>query len=109
MNPWEEAVLGAVSFGGIYRVENIQFFRCGQSGLLGGYPTHFHRTTKRHVDVFQSYVRNNVMHKSFQRACTIHETEFATVTDNAAFDVLGHVYFFEDGTENWNVCDRDGQ
>ena len=30
-------------FGGIYRVENVEFFRCGQSGLLGGYPTHFHR------------------------------------------------------------------
>ena len=47
------------------------------------------------------------MHKSFQRAVTIHETEFSTVTDNAAFDILGHVYFFEDGTENWNVCDRN--
>ena len=23
-------------FGGIYRVENVQFFRCGQSGQLGG-------------------------------------------------------------------------
>ena len=27
-------------FGGIYRITNTEFFRCGQAGLLGGYPTH---------------------------------------------------------------------
>ena len=37
-----------------------RFFRCGQAGLLGGYPTHFHKMQNRLEDVYESYVSFNV-------------------------------------------------
>ena len=71
------------------KIENVEFFWCGQSGLLGGYPMHVHKTLSRHEDVVLSYVRKNVVHKSFQRAVTVHETEYFSVTEISAFDVMG--------------------
>jgi hypothetical protein len=94
-------------FGGHYRVRNAEFFRCGQAGLLGGYPLHFHQMNKRLVDVFQSYVKNNAIHHSYQRAVTIHATDYTVVNDNVAFDVAGHVFFLEDGSEAYGVMDRN--
>jgi hypothetical protein len=94
-------------FGGIYRITNTEFFRCGQAGLLGGYPTHFHMMNKRLGDVFQSYLKHNVFHGSYQRAITVHGTSYTVITDNCAYDIAGHAFFLEDGTEKYGVMDRN--
>ena len=49
-----------------------------------------------------SYVKANSIHHSFQRAVTTHDTLQWEVRDNVAFDVQGHAYFVEDGTERRN-------
>jgi hypothetical protein len=95
-------------FGGIYRVEFTELRRCGQSGLLGRYCTHFHvMSPGRNVDVYQSYVTNNVMRESFQRATTVHKTDHTIVNDNFALNVRGHAFFIEDGKEKSGTMDRN--
>lgn len=42
---------------------------------------------------FASYVRHNSIHDSYQRAATIHATNYYTVEDNFAFNVFGHTIF----------------
>eukprot|EP00397_Hematodinium_sp_SG-2012_P000012 GEMP01000012.1.p1 GENE.GEMP01000012.1~~GEMP01000012.1.p1 ORF type:complete len:4962 (-),score=849.24 GEMP01000012.1:1054-15939(-) len=87
-------------FGGLYRIENTEFTRCGQAGILGRYCTHFHiMSPHRQVDVDQSYVRYNVMHNSYQRATTVHESSNTKVVGNFAFHVMGHAFFIESGPE----------
>jgi hypothetical protein len=47
-------------------------------------------------------VKANSIHHSFQRAVTTHDTSYWEVRDNVAYDVMGHTYFMEDGTEFYN-------
>ena len=51
----------------------------------------------------QSYIKSNSIHHSFQRAVTIHGSQYTTVAHNVAYDVKGHTYFVEDGAEFYNV------
>lgn len=89
--------------GGTYRIENIELRYCGQAGNLGRYCTHTHMTgSQAHV---RSYVRANSIHHSFQRANTIHATNYMRVSDNVAYHVRGHTYFIEDGNEIENVVE----
>ena len=83
---------------GIYRIENAEIRRCGQSFNFGRYCTHSHKGG----DMQGSYVNANSIHHSYQRAVTIHDTNNWEVRDNVAFDVRGHAYFVEDGTEQYN-------
>ena len=73
--------------GGIYRMENVEFTRCGQAFVFGRYCTHSHMSR----DMEGSYVKANSIHHSFQRAVTTHGTDnwevhssicFATYTYN---------------------------
>ena len=89
--------------GGVYHVENIELTHCGQQGLLGRYCTHFHMTS----DNWDSYVRFNSIHHSFQRATTIHATNHALVKHNVAYDVFGHTIFVEDGVEQYTVIEEN--
>lgn len=50
-----------------------------------------------------SYVKANSIHNSFQRACTTHDISNWEVRDNVAFDIQGHAYFVEIGTERYNT------
>jgi hypothetical protein len=91
-----------VAFGGIYRVENTEFYMMGQTGELSRYPIHFH--------VIQDwgklcYAKHNSIHHSFQRAVAIHSTEYVTVKGNVAFDIIGHMFFVETGMERYNVIE----
>eukprot|EP01036_Dinobryon_divergens_P027890 gene27890-36744_t len=83
---------------GIYRMENAEIRRCGQAFNFGRYCTHSHKAG----DMEGSYVKANSIHRSFQRAVTTHDTNNWEVRDNVAFDVKGHAYFVEDGTEEYN-------
>ena len=50
-----------------------------------------------------SYVRANSIHHTYNRAIAIHGVHFLRITDNVAFEALGHTYFMEDGLESKNV------
>lgn len=95
----------AVAAGGHYRIENAEFRHCGQKGRLGRYCTHFHATGDNPPP--HSYIKSNSFHHSFQRAVTVHATDHALVQNNVAYNVLGHTYFLEDGTERFNVFDAN--
>lgn len=83
---------------GIFRFENAEVRHCGQAFNFGRYCTHSHRGG----NMEGSYVKANSIHHSFQRAVTTHDTDNWEVRDNVAYDVQGHTYFVEDGTEKMN-------
>ena len=86
-------------YSGIFRIENVEIMHCGQAYILGRYCTHSHRAG----NMEGSYVKANSIHHSFQRAVTTHDTFYWEVRDNVAYDVMGHTYFLEDGTEMYNT------
>jgi hypothetical protein len=80
-------------------------FRClGKRGVLGRYALHFHlcRDTMR-----GAYVIGASIHDSENRWLTIHGTDYVVVRDCVGYNSLGHGFFLEDGTEVFNVFDRN--
>lgn len=80
--------------------ENIELFKMGQKGVLGRYPYHWHLNEDKSRG---SYLRNSSIHKSFNRAVTIHGTDYVTVDGVFAYDHIGHGIFLEDGAERFNT------
>ena len=89
--------------GGIMRIENAEFTRCGQGFNLGRYCIHWHLAGDAH----ESYAKSNSIHRSYQRATTVHGTEYVTVFNEVAYDVKGHTFFVEDGAERDNVWSQN--
>ena len=50
-----------------------------------------------------SYLRGNVVHRSWNRGYTLHAVHNLLVEDNIAYDVVGHAFFIEDGFETGNI------
>ncbi len=86
--------------GGQAYIQDAEFYRMGQSGVMGHYPIHFHllRDGGRGL-----YVKNSSIHHSFSRCITIHGTHGVLVERTVAFEVQGHCFFLEDGLEQDNV------
>jgi hypothetical protein len=82
------------------RVENVELYKMGQKGVLGRYPFHWHLGENTAVG---DYFRNSSVHKSFNRAVTIHGTDYVTVDGIFAYDHIGHGLFLEDGGERFNT------
>ncbi|MBQ4805807.1 carbohydrate-binding protein [Aquimarina sp. MMG015] len=80
--------------------ENIELYKMGQKGVLGRYPYHWHLNEDQSNG---SYLRNSSVHKSFNRAVTIHGTDYVTVDGVFAYDQIGHGIFLEDGGERFNT------
>jgi hypothetical protein len=59
-SPGDETVVG--------RIENVQLEDVGQAFVLGKYPIHYHMIGK----VSKSYVKNNVIMRSYNRGTTLH-------------------------------------
>ena len=89
--------------GGIMRIENAEFTRCGQGFNLGRYCIHWHLAG----DASDSYAKSNSIHRSYQRATTVHGTELVTVFNEVAYDVKGHTFFIEDGAERENTWSQN--
>ena len=89
--------------GGIMRIENAEFTRCGQGFNLGRYCIHWHLAG----DASDSYAKSNSIHRSYQRATTVHGTELVTVFNEVAYDVKGHTFFIEDGGERENTWNQN--
>jgi hypothetical protein len=81
-----------------------EFRHLGKPGVLGKYALHFHlcRETMR-----GSSVVGNSIWDSQNRWLTIHGTDYLVVRDNVGYKSVGHGYFLEDGTEVYNVIDRN--
>jgi hypothetical protein len=81
-----------------------EFRHLGKKGVLGRYPIHFHLTGD---SMRGSSVAGCSVWGSANRAITLHGTHYLVVRDNVAFDIAGHAFFLEDGTETRNVIDRN--
>jgi hypothetical protein len=81
-----------------------EFRWLGKKDLLGRYALHYHlcRDTMR-----GSTVVGNSIWGSHNRWLTIHGTDYLVARDNVGYQSIGHGYFLEDGTETFNVLDRN--
>lgn len=85
-------------------ISYAEFRGLGKPGLLGRYSLHFHlaRDTMRGSSVIGASIWN-----SGNRWLTIHGTDYLVVRDCVGYRSKGHGFFLEDGTEVFNVLDRN--
>lgn len=85
-------------------VSYAEFRHLGKKGVLGRYPIHYHLVgdTMRGSSVVGASVWD-----SHNRWITIHGTQYLVVRDCVGYRSVGHGYFMEDGTEVFNVLDRN--
>jgi hypothetical protein len=77
--------------GAALRLSGVEIRRCGQAFVLGRYCSHLHMGGRME----DSYIVDNSIHHSFQRAVTVHATHYALIKNNVAYNVRGHTYFVE--------------
>lgn len=81
-----------------------EFRHLGKPGVLGRYSLHFHLCG----DTMRgSSVVGNSIWGSANRWLTIHGTNYLVARDNVGYKSKGHGFFLEDGTEVYNVLDRN--
>lgn len=81
-----------------------EFRHLGKKGVLGRYSLHFHLCG----DTMRgSSVVGNSIWDSHNRWLTIHGTNYLVARDNVGYQSKGHGFFLEDGTEVYNVLDRN--
>ncbi|MFY0651775.1 MAG: T9SS type A sorting domain-containing protein [Cyclobacteriaceae bacterium] len=85
--------------GSTAHVEHVELYKMGQKAVLARYPFHWHLNEDQAAG---SYLKNSSIHKSFNRAVTIHGTDYVTVDGVFAYDHIGHGIFLEDGGERFN-------
>jgi hypothetical protein len=87
---------GAISY--------AEFRHLGKEGVLGRYALHYHLCG----DTMRgSYVIGASVWDSDNRWLAIHATNYLIVRDNVGYKSKGHGFFLEDGTEVYNVLDRN--
>jgi hypothetical protein len=81
-----------------------EFRHLGKPGVLGRYSLHYHLVG----DTMRgSYVLGASVWDSGNRWVTIHGTNYLVVRDCVGHGSAGHGFFLEDGTEVYNVLDRN--
>jgi hypothetical protein len=76
----------------------------GKEGVLGRYAIHFHLAG----DTMRgSRVEGVAIVDSHNRWITIHGTHYLVVRDCIGYQSVGHGFFLEDGTEVFNLLDRN--
>jgi hypothetical protein len=94
-------VYHAFSRGGI---SYARLAHLGKEGVLGRYAIHFHLVG----DTMRgSSVQGVAIVDSHNRWITIHGTQYLVVRDCIGYKSVGHGYFMEDGTEIYNLLDRN--
>ncbi len=86
--------------GSTLNASSIELYRMGQKAILGRYPWHWHLL---HEFGTGQYFKNSSVHRSFNRAITIHGTSYVNVENNFFYDHIGHGVFLEDGSERFNT------
>lgn len=79
-------------------IKGVEVRNAGQAFRLGRYPIHFHLQGDT-----LSFIEDNAIHHTYNRAVTVHGTHGVYVSNNVAFNVMGHTYFLEDGVEVSNT------
>ena len=85
------------------RLSYVEFRDVGQQYIVGRYPVHFHVTGSAN----NSYVNGTSVHRSLNRAFSIHGISNNTYVNNVAYDIQGHAFFIEDGSEKYNVIENN--
>jgi hypothetical protein len=82
----------------------VEFRHLGKEGVLGKYPVHFHlvRDSMRGASVVGLSVWD-----SHNRFMAIHGTDYLLIRDCVGYQSVGHGFFLEDGTEQYNILDRN--
>jgi hypothetical protein len=85
-------------------ISYAEFRHLGKPGVLGRYPIHYHLVgdTMRGSSVIGASVWD-----SGNRWVTIHGTNYLVVRDCVGYLSKGHGFYLEDGTEVYNVLDRN--
>ncbi|MEO8497509.1 MAG: hypothetical protein ABI614_20755, partial [Planctomycetota bacterium] len=85
-------------------ISYAEFRHLGKPGVLGRYSLHFHLVgdTMRGSSVVGASIWD-----SGNRWLTIHGTNYLVVRDCVGYQSQGHGFFMEDGTEVYNVLDRN--
>lgn len=85
-------------------ISYARFAHLGKEGVLGRYAIHYHLVgdTMRGSSVLGAAVVD-----SHNRWVTIHGTQYLLVRDCIGYGSVGHGYFLEDGTEVYNLLDRN--
>jgi hypothetical protein len=85
-------------------ISYAEFRHLGKKGVLGRYAIHYHlvRDTMRGSSVVGASVWD-----SHNRWVTIHGTDYLVVRDCVGYQSIGHGFFMEDATEQYNVLDRN--
>eukprot|EP00759_Apiculatamorpha_spiralis_P009384 PhF_6_TR15991/c1_g1_i1/m.25091 len=81
------------------RLSFVEFRDVGQQYIVGRYPVHFHVTGATN----NSYCNGTSIYKSLNRAFSVHGVQNNTYVNNVGYDIHGHAFFIEDGSEKWNV------
>jgi hypothetical protein len=81
-----------------------EFRHLGKEGVLGRYSLHYHLCGD---SMRGSSVIGASIWDSGNRWLTIHGTNYLVVRDCVGYQSVGHGFFFEDGTEVYNVLDRN--
>lgn len=82
----------------VARLSNIELTDVGQGFKIGRYAVHFHMIGAVH----NSYAKGNSVHQGFNRAFTLHGTNYLRLMNNVAYEVKGHNIFIEDAVERKN-------
>lgn len=85
-------------------ISYAEFRHLGKENVLGKYSLHFHLlgNTMRGASVVGASIWD-----SANRWVTIHGTNYLVVRDCVGYQSVGHGFFLEDGTEAYNVLDRN--
>lgn len=85
-------------------ISYAEFRHLGKQDVLGKYPIHYHLVgnTMRGSSVIGASVWD-----SHNRWITIHGTQYLVVRDCVGYKSVGHGFFLEDGTEVYNILDRN--
>eukprot|EP00475_Leptophrys_vorax_P012438 TRINITY_DN1888_c0_g1_i1.p1 TRINITY_DN1888_c0_g1~~TRINITY_DN1888_c0_g1_i1.p1 ORF type:complete len:1154 (-),score=257.11 TRINITY_DN1888_c0_g1_i1:36-3497(-) len=82
------------------RVSGLELFRMGQTNILARYPFHLHLLLQLGNN---SFITDSAVHRSFYRCFSVHQTHNSLVSENVAFDAIGHCYYLEEGVEENNT------
>ena len=77
----------------------VEITSFGQAYRLGRYPINFHLNG----NMSGSYVKGCSIHRTFNRAVSILNTDHLLVEKNVVYDTLGHGFSLDDGTEQYNT------
>jgi hypothetical protein len=85
------------------RIANVELTDVGQGFKIGRYAVHFHMIGAVH----NSYAKGNSIHSGFNRAFTLHGTNYMRIMNNVGYSIKGHNIFIEDAVEKKNYLYRN--